>query len=257
MLPLLIARRPRYGWIPDLPDQRDFLYSKLFVEKPFINPPQASLQEKCTPVEDQGELGSCTACALVGNLEFLKKAQTKSVINFSKMFLYYNERVIRHAVKTDSGASLRDGIKTLVKVGDSLEKFWPYDISLFTKKPSQKAYENALNYQITSYYSIKSLNEMKHTLASGFPFVFGVAVYESFETEKVTKSGNVPLPKKDERLLGGHAILAVGYDDKKEIFIFRNSWGESWGDKGYGQLPYAYLSNSHLSSDFWTVRGME
>src|SRR5258708_28311692 len=208
----LLIRDSKYGWVPDLPDQRDFLYTKL---APFIStlPEKVDLRVDCSPIEDQGSLGSCTANALVGNLEFLKKKSLQIIINFSRLFLYYNERAIRKMQDNDSGASLRDGIKTLVKAGDCLETEWPYDIARFSVKPEDNAYTQALEYQITGYYRIVSLNEMKHTLSLGFPFVFGFAVYESFESPEVAKTGVVPLPLGTERMIGGHVVIAVGYDD--------------------------------------------
>lgn len=249
-------RNPKYGWIPDLPDQRDFPYIRLAVSIPKL-PPKADLRSICTAIEDQGNLGSCTAQALAGNLEFLKKKKLQKTINFSRLFIYYNERVIRNTVDVDSGASLRDGIKTLVKQGDCLELYWPYIIKKFSLKPTKKAYQDAQNFQILSYWRINSPEEMKHTLSLGYPFVFGFAVYESFESDKVTKTGIVPLPKKGERLLGGHAVMAAGYNDQKQWFIVRNSWGRQWGDQGYCYLPYAYLNSSRLVADFWTIRDME
>lgn len=252
----LKVRKPKYGWIPDLPDQRDFLYAKLSPEIPSL-PTHVDLRQGCTPVENQGELGSCTANALVGNLEFLKMKSLQKEIDFSRLFVYYNERVIEHTTNTDSGAQLRDGIKTLAKAGDCTETVWPYDVSQFANEPPEAAYAEALNYQILSYYRLQTLSEMKHTLSSGFPFVFGFAVYESFESIDVSKTGIVPMPQASEHMLGGHAVMAVGYEDETERFIARNSWGSKWGDKGYFYMPFSYLTNSSLASDFWTIRDME
>ena len=253
---LLFPRNTRYGWIPDLPDQRDFSYKQLVLAPP-VYPKEIDLRKNCSPVENQGDLGSCTAHALVGDLEYLKLKSLKKLLQFSRLFLYYNERVISHNTTTDSGASLRDGIKTLKKCGDCTEDLWPYDTSQFAVKPSQPAYENALKYQVTSYYRLHTLEEMKHTLSTNFPFAFGFAVYESFESPETAQTGIVSLPMKEERLLGGHAVLAVGYNDDKQWLVVRNSWGKKWGDKGYFYLPYTYLTSSSLSSDFWTIRGME
>lgn len=252
----LTPRRPIYGWIPDLPDHRDKFYTELVPRWEEL-PSHIDLREHCSPIENQGELGSCTANALVGNLEYLKKKKLHKILNFSRLFIYYNERVIEHTTNTDSGAQLRDGIKSLAKLGCCLESEWPYDIEKFTQKPPEKDYQDARDYQITSYYRLITTDQMKHTLATHYPFVFGFSVYESFESEAVAKTGIVPMPAKSERLLGGHAVMAVGYDDRKQHFIVRNSWGTHWGVQGYFFLPFEYLANSHLSSDFWTIRDME
>ena len=148
---------------------------------------------------------------------------------------------------------IRDGIKTLVSLGVCPESEWSYDTNTFTEKPSITTYADALKYKITAYYRLTILD----TLASGFPFVFGFSVYESFESDQVALISIVPLPAENEQLLGGHAVMAVGYDNSKQQFIVRNSWGTSWGQKGYFFMPYAYLTNANLSSDFWTIRDME
>jgi len=253
----LLARTPIYGWIPDLPDHRDKMYSQLTAVEPEKLPGLVDLRSDDSPILDQGQLGSCTANALAGNLGYLKQQSLKKAFSFSRLFIYYNERVIEHTVNTDSGAMLRDGIKTLVKLGACPESEWPYDTQKFTVEPSAKDYADALHYQITSYYRLSSLDEMKHTLSTGCPFVFGFSVYESFESAIVAHTGVVPMPSKTERMVGGHAVMAIGYDDTKQQFIIRNSWGTSWGLSGYCLMPYAYLTNANLSSDFWTIRDME
>ena len=149
---------------------------------------------------------------------------------------------------------LRDGIKTLAKQGVCSEAKWPYTIAKFKVKPTPSCYKEALTHQITSYQRLQTLDEMRACLAEGFPFVFGFTVYESFESQQVAQTGVVPMPKPGERVLGGHAVMAVGYDDSKKKFTVRNSWGESWGIKGYFTMPYDYLANRDLSDDFWVIR---
>lgn len=243
----------RYGWVPDLPDQRDYLYGAVR-PVPAALPPGIDLRPFCSPVEDQGNLGSCTANALAGALEFLEKKDKVKFADLSRLFIYYNERVIEHSVPSDSGAMIRDGIKTLAKQGVCTEKSWPYVISRFANKPPAVCFKEAIDHQILSYHRILTLDEMCSCLAEGFPFVFGFTVYEGFESQQTAKTGIVAMPKPGERALGGHAVMAAGYNDAAKRFIVRNSWGPKWGMKGYFTIPYAYVADRNLSDDFWTIR---
>jgi C1A family cysteine protease len=245
-----------YGWSPDLPDQRDKLFAAL-AAPPQKLPSAVDLRPGCSGVENQGQLGSCTANALAGHLEFLERKAGRPAIDLSRLFIYYNERALEGAVTQDSGAQLRDGIKTLAKQGVCPEKEWPYVISRFTVKPTAACYRDGLGHQITSYHRIATLAEMKLCLAQGYPFVFGFTVYESFESPAVAKTGTLNLPAPKERSLGGHAVMAAGYNDATQRFLIRNSWGADWGQQGYFTMPYAYLENRNLSDDFWTIRAME
>jgi C1A family cysteine protease len=207
-----------------------------------------------SPVENQGQLGSCTANALAGALEFLEMKSGQSFVDLSRLFIYYNERAVEHTIASDSGAMIRDGIKTLASLGVCPEKKWPYVLSAFTKKPSAVCYTDAKKHTISTYHRIASLGEMRACLAEGYPFVFGFSVYETFESPTVARTGVLNMPKPRERQLGGHAVCAVGYDDKAKRLLVRNSWGPGWGMKGYFTMPYDYVANSNLSDDFWTIR---
>jgi C1A family cysteine protease len=245
----------RYGWIPDLPDQRDFTYavpSHVAADMP----PSVDLRDKCPAVYDQGQLGSCTGNAIAGALEFdMMKQGMADVSTPSRLFIYYNERVMEGTIGTDSGAQIRDGIKSVADQGDCPETEWPYDISKFAQQPPQTCYTDAAKERAVLYQSVnQNLADMKGCLAEGYPFVFGFTVYKSFESDAVAKTGNVPMPKPREKVVGGHAVLAVGYDDDERVFICRNSWADSWGDAGYFYMPYAYLLDDNYSDDFWTVR---
>jgi C1A family cysteine protease len=163
--------------------------------------------------------------------------------------------VIEGTVDSDSGAQIRDGIKSVASQGDCPESEWPYDTSKFTNKPPQKCFDDAVQHKAVQYQrTIRDLNQMKGCLASGYPFVFGFTVYQSFESQEVAKSGHASMPSPGEQSVGGHAVVAVGYDDSQGWFIVRNSWGTGWGMEGYFTLPYAYLLNENLSDDFWTIR---
>ena len=239
-----------YGWLPDVPDQRDFLYSAI---KPAIRlPDKVDLRNGCSGVEDQGKLGSCTAQALAGNIEFLDKKIDSKYTDVSRLFIYYNERAIEDTVDYDAGASIRDGIKTLKNDGVCRESAWPYVISKFDLKPAVKCYSEAMKHRIESYHRLGTTGEMLACLAEGYPFVFGFAVYESFESPEVRRTGIACMPGKDERMLGGHAVMAVGYEQPAKRFLVRNSWGGKWGMAGYFTLPFEYLET--LAKDFWTIR---
>jgi C1A family cysteine protease len=249
-------RTRRFGWLPDLPDIRDQLYAAPMRMLGTL-PAKVDLRPQCPKeVYNQGDLGSCTANAIAAAVQFdrMKQTMTPDFIP-SRLFIYYNERVIEGTVNEDSGAYIRDGIKSVNKQGVCPEPEWPYVTSQFTHKPPAKCYRDALHTLATAYSRlVRSLTQMKGCLASGYPFVFGFTVYESFESDAVTRSGEVPMPGTTEKVLGGHAVLAVGYDDASSRFIVRNSWGPGWGMDGYFTMPYAYLTEENLSDDFWTIR---
>lgn len=249
-----------YGWIPDLPDARDHMYAA----PPHIvakMAPRVDLRRKCPKVYDQGQLGSCTGNAIAAAIQFERikqKLKSATTLTPSRLFIYYNERVIERTVSQDNGTQIRDGIKTVAGRGVCFESgpsSWPYDIKKFAEQPPKPSYDVALQNQIVSYSRlVPTLNQLKGCLASGYPFVFGFTVYEAFESDEVAKTGVLSMPKSNERTLGGHAVMAVGYDDKGQNFIVGNSWGAEWGLKGYFLMPYVYLTNSNLADDFWTIR---
>lgn len=245
----------RFGWVPDLPDQRDRVYSAPPPPAQGL-PASVDLRPHCPPVYDQGDLGSCTANAIAGMIEFDRKKQKLSDFVPSRLFIYYNERVMEGTVGEDAGAQIRDGIKSVAKIGAPPEKDWPYDISKFTKKPPAKAYSHAKLDRAVEYTRlVPTLAQQQGCLASGFGYVFGFTVYESFESPTVARSGVMPMPKPNEKVLGGHAVMAVGYDTASRMVIVRNSWGTGWGKAGYFMMPFEFITSQN-ASDFWTIRAV-
>lgn len=245
-----LTHKKRYGWKPDFPDHRDFAYS---IIRPRVQYPQVvDLRPLDSPIQDEGALGSCTANALAGALQFLELKNNEKLVNLSRLFIYYNERSIEGTIDQDAGAQIRDGVKVLNQLGVCSEYVCPYAINQFTQKPTEQSYEEALERKIISYHRLNGQDDMLTCLADGFPFVFGFTVYNGFESAQVAKTGEVSMPGPDEKILGGHAVMAVGYDLAKQQFIVRNSWSASWGAKGYFYIPFDYLRT--MADDFWTIR---
>lgn len=265
------------GWVPDVPDARDHMFS---ITKPeFLTgplPTRIDLREQQAlsgfPILDQGELGSCTANAISAAMTYatLKQGGVKSIGQVtmgdgntffpSRLFIYYNERVMEGSVSSDAGAMIRDGIKSVNQQGACKEATWPYIISQFTTKPSDIAFSEAEQHQALLYRRLnnRDINQLKGCIAQGFPFVFGFAVFNSFMSQTVAKTGVMPMPNlAREQMIGGHAVLGCGYDDSKQAVIVRNSWGDAWGDKGYFYMPYRFITTTSYCDDFWTITLME
>lgn len=243
---------PKYHWKKDKIDKRDYLYKTS--TKP--QPNHVDLRQYCSSVEDQGNLGSCTGNAIAGAIEFLNKRNRKPN-DISRLFIYYFERLTIGTVNYDSGAYIRDGIKSCNKNGASLESLWPYDITKFKYKPNSKAIQDASRRKVTLYERVLDHNGCIDALNNGFPVTVGFYVYSSFETDQVYDTGIMPYPDiKKEKLLGGHAVLLVGYDKKAKTYIARNSWGKYWGDEGYFYMPFAVIENPKMSEDFWVIKSV-
>ena len=225
-------------------------------------PPVVDLSAACPPVYQQGALESCSGNAIAAAIQFERMRQGFANSGYvpSRLFIYYNERDIEGTVDGDSGAQLRDGIKSVASLGDCFETgpdAWPYVIARFKDRPSPGCYASARKDRTVSYSRlVPTLDQLKGCLASGYPFIFGMTAYESFESPAVARAGIVPMPVHGERVAGGHAAMAVGYRDDQQRFIVRNSWGRGWGMAGYFTIPYAYLLTPGLSGDFWTIRLM-
>lgn len=210
------------------------------------------------PVYDQGELGSCTANAIGGAYEYdqIKQKEASPFVP-SRLFIYYNERAIEGDVADDSGAQISDGLKSISTTGVIPETEWPYNVAKFAVKPSAKCYTDAVHHKATGYHAIaQNQTQINQALLSGLPVLVGIVVYESFESDQVAATGVVPMPHIGEQQLGGHAVLIVGFDNNKKVYYVRNSWGPNWGMKGYFTLPYAYILNKNLASDFWVITGV-
>jgi C1A family cysteine protease len=247
-----------YGWKPDLPDARDQVFKAPRATAKAL-PASVDLRLQLSPVRDQGALGSCTGFACAGMLEYYALKAKRSTI-YSPLFAYYYERMIEDTIAQDAGAMIRTAAKVALNIGVADEKQWPYLPAKFRNRPPAAAATNAIDYRVSAYQRVSGLQALKQALALGQPVMFGFAVYDSFESDEVAKTGRMPMPATGERMLGGHAVLAVGYNDSDSTIdvpvdhiIVRNSWGKDWGLKGYFAMPYAYVTNSNLSDDFWTL----
>lgn len=243
---------PKYHWTPDKLDIRDYKYQVTNKSQKDI----VDLRQYCSLIEDQGNLGSCTGQAIAGAIELLNKRNGKQT-DVSRLFIYYYERELLGTINYDSGAYIRDGIKVTNKRGAPIERLWPYDIKKFKIVPAQNAVRDALNRKVTLYERVIDHNGCLDALNNGYPVVIGFHVYSSFENPQVSRTGVMSYPNtKRERLLGGHAVLLVGYDKSRQVYIARNSWGARWGDKGYFYMPFQVIQNTRMSSDFWIVKSV-
>lgn len=277
----MVLIRRKFGWRPDFPDFRDYtltsesvepIYSKAGVLETSEStlPKAVDLRKWCSPVEDQGELGSCTANAGVGMVEYFERKAFGKHIDASRLFLYKATRNLMHETG-DTGGYLRVTMGALALFGAPPEEYWPYDVGKFDDEPPSFCYAFAQSYKSLKYVRLdpvdkqpeKVLAQIKANLAASLPSMFGFTVYSSI-TQADKQGGKIPFPSKGEKIEGGHAIMAVGYDDSLTVtnqddgsettgaIMIRNSWGTEWGDEGYGWLPYEYVLKG-LAEDWWTL----
>lgn len=245
-----------YNWKRQAVDARDYKLDELVHLTALSFPKKYSLREQLPPVLDQGHLGSCVSNATANALRYCLKKEHEVDFAPSRLYMYYYTRLIEGNVNKDTGCDIRDAMKELHTYGGCHESVWPYDISKFTKRPANKCTREAKTHlEGFKYVAVRqNLNSIKSALVSGFPVIFGVDVYSSFESPDAMETGNIQMPDTDkEELLGGHCILLCGYDDTTELFTFQNSWNTSVGDLGFFTLPYKYVLDKNLASDFWVI----
>lgn len=242
------------GWRPQKPDHRDVLYSS--PRPPGALPQQVDLRLQMPPVYDQGHLGSCTGNAIAGAIHFDRMKQgLQTPAPPSRLMIYYMEREIEHTIRYDAGAEIRDGIKAVARNGTCFEDKWPYDEGRFAQRPDASCYAAAAKDRAVKYMAVAQIaQQLRGCLAEGYPFIFGFTCYPGLDSADVAQHGLLPMPAPGEAPIGGHAVLAVGYEDAARHFIIRNSWGPAWGDKGYFYMPYEYVQRPDLTSDIWTIR---
>lgn len=268
-------KRFRHGWNPDPLDKRDLYFDQTAqgnraVLAALTLPPVLTLvgNVHMPPVCDQSSLGSCTANGGECVYDWMHHTQTGKFFDPSRLFLYYNSRLIEGTVSEDSGATIRDMMKAIAKYGMVPEKTIPYDIKHFTKKPTPGQYKTALLHQSLKYARVENdaakngLLLIKAAVQAGHPVVFGSSIYDSFESPGPDSNGCIPYPNvKTESLLGGHCQTIVGWNDSAMGpnwpspggFIVRNSWGIGWADDGYELISYAYLTDKDIADDFWVL----
>jgi hypothetical protein len=252
------ARRPRRGTgqPPDAPDPSDGIYQPGPATLAAL-PPSVDWRPLCPEVYDSGQIGSVVAQAIAGGLEFSRRRQGVEAFTPSRLFIYY---VAREAVGTqdqDAGATYVAALRAVNRYGVPPESEWPYLVEKFTQRPPRRVYQEAARHAAIAYKRVRGQPEqVKACLAEGYPVLLGFPVYSSFLGSEVAQTGHVPIPDDDEVLVGGHAVMIVGYDDGEEAFIAQNSWGKHWGVDGCFFLPYAYLFDRVKSQEFWTVRSV-
>ena len=248
-----VVNIPKFHWVKDKPDDRDYSYVMSNRGQQDV----VDLRPFCTPVESQGSLGSCTGQAIAGAIELLNNRNRKPT-DVSRLFIYYYERAMLGTINYDSGAYIRDGIKVTNKQGAPLERLWPYNIREFKNKPNVLAITDGLKRKVSRYERVSNHDGCLDAINNGFPVVIGFMVYQSFMSQAVARTGMMTYPNiRRERLLGGHAVLLVGYDKAKQHYIVRNSWGTNWGDKGYFYMPFKVVQDSRMSSDFWIIQSVQ
>ena len=252
VIPRTLEETVNLIWKADKVDTRDYKYQTTANTSPNI----VDLRSYCSPIEHQGSLGSCTGQAIASAIELLNK-RDGDYKDISRLFIYYYERLILGTVNYDSGAYIRDGIKATNHYGASLESYWPYNIKKFKQEPIAEAKNDALKRKVTRYERVTNFNGCIDALTNGYPVIMGFIVYTSFMSANVAKTGNMPYPNtKREKSLGGHAVLLVGYNKTKKVFIARNSWGTNWGDGGYFYMPFNVVTNTSMSSDYWIIKSV-
>ena len=247
------ATSPRYpnpyGWVPQFPDHRDFLYRLRGPSVEFLLtlPDFIDLRSQLPPVWDQGNIGSSVAHA-IADATYLCKGFLPS-----RLDLYYQARARVHQTSYDAGCSIRSMLKAISNEGVLSESHYPYKEWKFRCKPPTEGRVTLSSY---TYFALdhQNLSDLKRCLASGHPFFFGLSAHRAFDSVKMERDGLLSNPIYNEEILGGLCVLCVGYDDSDQQFILRNSWGSSWGQEGYFKAPYSYLTNPKLVSDFWTIR---
>jgi hypothetical protein len=274
---MILEPRRNFGYLPDLPDFRDWSYAAALADPLMADAVPEQFPERVLirdlhriPVVDQGNIGSCVGCSVASLHAYERKVAMRSILQ-----IYYEARRLRGWQNEDTGAFIRDAIKVIANLGAGRSVWWPYDVNKFTVDPPLKVDRDALLRRIFSYWSVEGREQYRACLASGHPFVIGSNLYSNFGTQRVWDHGIVGMPSSRDYEWGGHAYLVVGYDSNfkqsewaqnrmmagfpaslvpDDVYICRNSWGTEWGYRGDFAVAAEFIDSMWFSDDGWTVR---
>lgn len=250
------SRVKRMGWAPELPSMKDYKFSDSKAASVELEAESFDRRAENPPVRDQGQLGSCVGFSSTYGVGWLRRHDRDKLSTvYSPLQLYYDARVRdgMEWAKVDSGAYIRDAMDSLRDAGVAPESSWKYLPKKFSTKPTASVYKAAAHWKLGAHWRCETIEDMMRAISAGFALVGGITCYASIDSDEVSRTGRLPMPARNEEVVGGHALYFDRYNQSDRLFRFLNSWGEDWGDGGYGYIPFDYLANRELADDFWAM----